>query len=161
MVALALQHHRHNNRYNARHKSKKHNDRLWRVKVPRQSSVRWSTRWSSASATSWSPPKGAGARPPGYLTARGKASATPSQGLALWSTRTARGGSGRLSLAETSPARRLVGQNSLTRGLLYNGFSWSVSALEIGLVVLLRATAAGPWEGQGSYAVHKLLLVDI
>ena len=108
--ALALPHHRHNNRYNARHKSERHNGHKWLCKVPRRSSGRWSRR-SSASATRWSPQRGAGTitclcvclfedfrsvssgvRPPGYLMGRNKASATPSQGLALWNTRIARGG---------------------------------------------------------------------
>jgi len=92
---------------------------------------------------------------------RGKASVTPSQELALWSTRIARGGPGRFSLAKISPVRSLLDQNRSTRSLLYNGSSWSVSALEISLVALLKAPAAGPWEGQAGCSVHKLLLVDL
>ena len=65
--ALALEHHRHYNGYNVCHKSKKHNGRLWRGKVPRQSLGRWWTRWSSASATSWSPLRVAGEYLPACL----------------------------------------------------------------------------------------------
>ena len=94
VLLLALDHHR--------HKSKSLG------KVPRQRSGSWSRR-TSASATRWSPPRGAGTcllvrlsedlsstspgvQQLGYLMERNRASAIHSQGLVLWSTKTARGG---------------------------------------------------------------------